>query len=67
MTVSLSINLDPAIAWERIYQNYIHECEMLLIEVAKLAEKLAKISIIYDKYFKENWDYDKFFNLMMVL
>jgi hypothetical protein len=41
MTVSLNINPDMSIAWERIYQNYIYECQMLLIEVLKLAEKLA--------------------------
>jgi hypothetical protein len=41
MTLNLNINPDPAIAREKIYQNYIHECQMFLVEVPKLAEKLA--------------------------
>jgi hypothetical protein len=67
MTVSLSINPDLAIAREIIYQDYIHECQMLLIEVPKLTEKFnisytegstlipyIEISATYDKCFKEN-------------
>jgi hypothetical protein len=50
MTVSLNINPDLAIAWERVYQDYIHECQMLLIEVSKLAEKLATYLIQKDQH-----------------
>jgi hypothetical protein len=50
MIVSLSINTDPAIARERIYQDYIHECQMLLLEVPKLAEKLATYLIQKDQH-----------------
>jgi hypothetical protein len=41
MTLDLSINPDPAIARERLYQDYLHECQVLLVEVSSLAEKLA--------------------------
>jgi hypothetical protein len=46
----LNINLDPAIAWERIYQDYIHECQMLLVEVPKLVEKLMTYLIQKDQH-----------------
>jgi hypothetical protein len=48
--VSLNINTDPAIARKRIYQDYIHGCQMLLIEVPKLAEKLATYLIQKDQH-----------------
>jgi hypothetical protein len=41
MTVSLNINPDLAIVREKIYQNYIHECHILLVEVPDLAKKLV--------------------------
>jgi hypothetical protein len=50
MIVSLNINPDPAIAGERVYQNYIHECQMLLIKVPELAEKLATYLIQKDQH-----------------
>jgi hypothetical protein len=50
MTLNLNINPDPAIARERIYQDYIHECQMLLVEVPKLAEKLAIYLIQKDQH-----------------
>jgi hypothetical protein len=50
MTLNLSINPDPAIARERIYQDYIHNCQMLLVEVPSLAEKLAIYLIQKDQH-----------------
>jgi hypothetical protein len=41
MVVNLNINPDLVIAWERMYQDYIYECQMLLVEVPDLAKKLA--------------------------
>jgi hypothetical protein len=38
ITINLNFNPDLAIARERIYQNYIHECQ---IKIPKLAKKLA--------------------------
>jgi hypothetical protein len=50
MTLILNINPNPAIAWERIYQDYIHECQVLLVEVPSLAEKLAVYLIQRDQH-----------------
>jgi hypothetical protein len=50
MTLNLNINPDPAIAWEKIYQDYIHECQMLLVEVPKLGEKLVIYLIQQDQH-----------------
>jgi hypothetical protein len=50
MTLNLNINPDPAIARERIYQDYIHECQMLLVEMPKLAENLATYLIQKDQH-----------------
>jgi hypothetical protein len=41
MISELNINPDPAIAWERLFQDYLHECQVLLSEVPNLAERLA--------------------------
>jgi hypothetical protein len=37
----LNINPDPAVARERLFQDYLHECQVLLSEVPNLAERLA--------------------------
>jgi hypothetical protein len=50
MTLDLSINSDPAVARERIFQDYLHECQVLLTEVPKLAEKLAIYLIQNDEH-----------------
>jgi hypothetical protein len=50
MTSLLNINPDLSIARERIYQDYLHECQMLLVEVPKLAEKLAIYLIQRDQH-----------------
>jgi hypothetical protein len=50
MTSDLSINHDPAIARERIYQDYLHDCQVLLTEVQSLAEKLAIYLIQNDQH-----------------
>jgi hypothetical protein len=50
LRMNLNINPDPSIARERIYQDYIHECQMLLVEVPSLAEKLAIYLIQKDQH-----------------
>jgi hypothetical protein len=45
MTLDLSVNPDLVIARERIYQDYLHECQVLLVEVPSLAEKLNLVKI----------------------
>jgi hypothetical protein len=50
MTSILNINPDLAIARGRIYQDYIHECQMFLVEVPNLAEKLAIYLIQNDQH-----------------
>jgi hypothetical protein len=50
MTSNLNINPDLAIARERIYQDYIHKCQILLVEVPSLAEKLAIYLIQRDQH-----------------
>jgi hypothetical protein len=50
MTLDLSVYPDPAIARERIYQDYLHECQVLLVEVPSLAEKLAVYLIQRDQH-----------------
>jgi hypothetical protein len=62
MMVDLSINPDPAIARERIYQDYLHECQVLLAEVPSLAEKLAVYLIQNDQHwFPAHVNVDKCF------
>jgi hypothetical protein len=41
MTLELNINPDPAVARERLFHDYLHECQVLLSEVPNLAERLA--------------------------
>jgi hypothetical protein len=41
MLVNSVVNSDLAIAKERLYQDYIQECQILLIERPELAKKLA--------------------------
>jgi hypothetical protein len=48
--MNLNINPDLAIVGERIYQNYIHKCQILLVKVPKLAEKLATYLIQKDQH-----------------
>jgi hypothetical protein len=50
MTSILNINPDLAITQERIYQDYIHECQILLVKVPSLAEKLAIYLIQRDQH-----------------
>jgi hypothetical protein len=50
ISLNLNINPNPTIARERIYQDYIHEYQMLLVEIPKLAEKLAVYFIQKDYY-----------------
>jgi hypothetical protein len=50
MTLDLSVNPDPAIAQERIYQDYLQECQLLLVEVPSLAEKFAVYLIQRDQH-----------------
>jgi hypothetical protein len=50
MTLDLSINPDPAVVQERMYQDYLHECQVLLTEVPSLAEKLAIYLIQNDQH-----------------
>jgi hypothetical protein len=61
MTLDLSINPHLAIARERIYQDYVYECQVLLIDMPSLAEKLAHVNVdvskIYDKRFEEKFDF----------
>jgi hypothetical protein len=45
-----NFNPDLAVAWERINQDYLHECQVLLTEVASLAEKLAIYLIQNDQH-----------------
>jgi hypothetical protein len=41
MSYYFSCNLDPTIAKERLYQDYVQQCQILLIERPKLTKKLA--------------------------
>jgi hypothetical protein len=41
MTLDLSINPDTVVTRERLFQDYLHECQVLLVEVPSLTEKLA--------------------------
>jgi hypothetical protein len=50
MTLDLSINPDPAIVQERLFQDYLHDCQVLLTEVPNLAEKLAIYLIQNDEH-----------------
>jgi hypothetical protein len=50
MTSELSINPDPAVAWEGLYQDYLHECQVLLTEMSNLTEKLAIYLIQNDQH-----------------
>jgi hypothetical protein len=68
MTISLNINPNLALARERVHQDYIHECQMLLIEVPKLAKKLATYLIQKEQHWfpdhvniKTSATYDKCF------
>jgi hypothetical protein len=50
MTLDLNLNPDPAIARKRLFQDYLHECQVLLTEVPKLAEKLSIYLIQNDEH-----------------
>jgi hypothetical protein len=41
MLVNSLVNPDLAIAKERLYQDYIQECQILLVEMPDLEKKLA--------------------------
>jgi hypothetical protein len=65
MTSDLSINPDPAVAPERLYQDYLHECQLLLTEIPDLASKLAIYLIQNDQHWKPvhiNVDVDEMYN-----
>jgi hypothetical protein len=74
MIVSLNINPNLAIARERVYQDYIHECQMLLIEVLKMGEILATYLIQKEQHWfpahiniKISTTYDKRFKENLTL
>jgi hypothetical protein len=50
MTSNLDINPDMAIARERLFQDYIHECQVLLTEIPNLADRLAIYLIQNDEH-----------------
>jgi hypothetical protein len=50
MTLNLDINPDTAVARERLFQDYIHEYQVLLTEVPNLANKLAIYLIQNDEH-----------------
>jgi hypothetical protein len=50
MTLDLSINPDPAVAREKLFQDYLDECQVLLTEVPSLAGKLAIYLIQNDEH-----------------
>jgi hypothetical protein len=41
LLINSLVNPDPAIAKKRLYQDYIQECQILLVERPDLAKKLA--------------------------
>jgi hypothetical protein len=65
------VNPDPALAKERLYQDYIQECQILLVERPYLAKKLAIDLILREQaWFPSHIDtgengiiqiYDKYF------
>jgi hypothetical protein len=65
MTSELNINPDPAIARERLFQDYLHECQVLLSEVPNLAERLAIHLIQNDEHWypgRINEDFAKLYD-----